>query len=195
MKKLSVLLGIFLVVLMLGSVSAISKPTGIVPNIRDFAYDESRVAFRPVLSILVDKETIDLGDSATFTIDLTTTIPDSDYTDSDYQVQFAGWVFADKEGNMIKSKEFTKVEGSFSDTVTIKPTSVGEYALVGLIIQYDQTYTATGWTTSPEEVKVKEAKKLTVVTPAPPTPTTPEISTWAKVWDSIVNFFKGLFSG
>jgi len=194
MKKL-----IFLVlslIFLVGMVSAISSPKITKPSIRDFSGETASV-FQPFLSILVDKETISLGETATFTIDLSTSSPDNDYTDGTYQVQYVGWIIVDKDGNIIDSKDFTRIYGSFSDTVKFTPTTTGEYALVGLIIQYDQTYdTATGqWITSPEEIKVKEAKKLSVIAPTPPTPPTPSIGQWiVNIWNSIINWFKGLFS-
>ena len=234
-KFMCLLVGVLLVVSLMSFASAMTVPTTVKPHIRDFAYDETRVVFRPLLSILVDKETINLGESATFTISLTTTAPDSDYTDGTYQVQYAGWVFADKDGNMVKSKEFMRVYGSFSDTVIVTPTTIGEYALVGLIIQYDQTYdsTTSSWITSPEEVKVKGAKKLIVtkidvyrfqndvctktsiltterttndydtlaecqekIIGPPPTPQTPGIIGWlGNIWQSIIDWFSGLFGG
>ena len=194
MKKL-----IFLVlslIFLVGIVSAISSPKITKPLIRDFSGETASV-FQPFLSILVDKETISLGETATFTIDLSTSSPDNDYTDGTYQVQYAGWIIADKDGNIIDSKDFTRIYGSFSDTVEFTPTAIGEYALVGLIIQYDQTYdTATSqWITSPEEIKVKEAKKISVIAPTPPTPPTPSIGQWIlNIFNSIINWFKGLFS-
>ena len=191
-------LGVLLILLVgtIGTISAVPYPPLVKPNVRDFAYDETRVVFRP-LSILVDKETIKLGESATYTIDLTTTVPDSDYSDGSYQIQFFGGVFADKDGNVIESREFRRVYGSYSETFTVKPTKVGEYALVGIIIQYDQTYdSATSqWITSPEEILVKEAKKLTVSL-SPPPPVTPGIIAWfSNAWQSILDFFSGLFGG
>lgn len=191
-KFMCLLLGILLVVSIMSFASAIQVPTTTKPQIRDFAYDETRVVFRPFLSIFVDRETINLGESTTFTISLTTTAPDSDYTDGTYQVQYAGWVFADKDGNMVKSKEFTRVYGSFSDTIVIRPTEAGEYALVGLIIQFDQTYDSatSSWITSPEEVKVKEAKKVTVITPEPPIP---QVSPLSQFFINIWDWIKGLF--
>jgi hypothetical protein len=194
-KYLSVFLGILLVITLMTSVMAVSKPLIQRYYIKDFV-DETEVVFRPLLSILVDKETINLSESATFTIDLTTTAPDDDYLDGTYETQYAGWVFADDDGNVIKSQEFERAYGTFSDTVVVKPTELGEYALVGLIIQYDQTYdtTTSSWITSPEEVKVKEAKKLTVVTPAPPTPPRGPIIEWfANIWQSIVDWWNGIF--
>lgn len=186
-KKLAVI-GILLFVSLMSFASAIQVPQISEPNINDFAYDETRVIFRP-LSIFVDRETINLGESATFTIDLSTEIPDSDYSDLDFQWQYAGWAFTDKDGNIIQSKEFERVYGNFSDVVTLKPQKAGEYAFVGLIIQYDQTYDSvtSQWTTSEEITKVKEAKKLNVITPGPPTPQTPGIVSW------IGNFFSGIW--
>ena len=166
-NKFMFFLGILLVVSLMTSVIAVPKPTLQRPYIRNFAYSESRVVFRPLLSIFVDKETINLGESATFTIDMTTTIPDNDYTDGFFQWQYFGAVWTDKDGNIIDSFEFKRIYGSYSDTFTITPTEIGEYALVGLIIQYDQTYDATtsSWITSPEEILVKDARKLTVIIP------------------------------
>ncbi len=195
-NKFMCLLGILLVVSLMASVIAAPKPTLQRPNIRDFT-DETRVVFRPFLSIFVDRETINLGESATFTINLTTTIPDSDYTDGTYQVQNFGAVWADKAGNIIESIEFRRVYGSYYDTVTITPTKTGEYALVALIIQYDQIYdtTTSQWITSPEEVLVKDARKLTVETPEPPTPPRPSFGEWfSNIWNSITDWFRGLFS-
>ena len=191
-KFICLFLGILLVVSIMSFASAIQVPTTTKPHIRDFAYDETRVVFRPFLSIFVDRETINLGESATFTISLTTTVPDSDYTDLDYSVQYAGWVFADKDGNVIKSKEFARVYGSFSDTIVVRPTEVGEYALVGLIIQYDQTYDSatSSWITNPEKVMVKEARKLTVTTPEPPIP---QVSPLSQFFINIWYWIKGLF--
>lgn len=197
-NKLMCLLSVLLVVSLMTSVTAVPKPVLQRPNIRDFAYSESRVVFRPLLSIFVDREIINLGESATFTIDMTTTVPDSDYTDGFFQWQYFGAVWSDKAGNVVDSIEFRRIYGSYSDTVTITPTKTGEYALVALIIQYDQTYdTATSsWITSPEEILVKDARKLSVITPAPPTPSTPNVIEWiGNIFQSIIDWFSGLFGG
>jgi len=194
MKNKLKCLGIFILLVMTMTIVTAVPPKTTRPHIVDFS-DETRFAFRPLLSILIDKETIDLGESATFTINLVTDI-DNDYSDGTYEVQWGGWLFTDKDGNIINSQEFERVYGSFSDTVTVKPTEVGEYALVGVILYREQTYDSVtrNWTTGPEEIKVKEAKKLTVETTEPPPPPTPGIVAWftdlmsrAWVW------FTGLF--
>ena len=193
-KFVSVFLVTILVISLMTFVMASPRPTIPRPHMVDFT-EETEVAFRPLLSLLIDKETINIGESATFTIDLTTTVPDDDYTDGTYQVQYAGWVFADKDGKVIKSKEFVRIYGSFSDTVVVQPSG-GEYALVGLIIQYDQTYdsSTSQWITSPEVVKVKESSKLTVTTPQPPTIPKPGILGWIEnAWSSIKDWFSVLF--
>ena len=196
MKKiLSMFVGFLLVITLMSSVMAISNPTINKPQLKNF-YDETNVVFQPFLSVLVDKETINLGESTTFTLDLTTIIPDSDYSDGTLETQFAGWVFADEDGKVINSKEFSRIyQGSFSDTIVVKPMVAGEYALVGLIIQIDQTYDSvtSQWITSPEEVVVKEAQKLNVILPAPPIGQ-PSIGNWiANIWGSVMDWFSGLF--
>jgi len=181
MKKiLSMFVGFLLVITLMSSVMAISNPTINKPQLKNF-YDETNVVFQPFLSI---------------TLDLTTIIPDSDYSDGTLETQFAGWVFADEDGKVINSKEFSRIyQGSFSDTIVVKPMVAGEYALVGLIIQIDQTYDSvtSQWITSPEEVVVKEAQKLNVILPAPPIGQ-PSIGNWiANIWGSVMDWFSGLF--
>lgn len=194
MKNKFLFLFVILLFVSLPLVMAVPKPVP-RPQIKDFSY-ETRNVFIPLLNIFVDKETIKFGESATFIINLTTAIPDNDYSDGLYSVQYAGWIFSDKEGNIIDSKEFTRVYGSFSDVVIVKPIA-GEYVLIGLIIQYDQTYdlATNSWITSPEEVKIKEAKKLTVTSlPVPPIPSRPSIIEWlGNIFQSIMDWFSELF--
>jgi len=156
--------------------------------------------FKSIFGIqsIVGSKVVEPNTQETYQIDLSAPIPDSDWSDGSYEVQYANWVLLDKDGNIKQEGTWEKVSGKYTKSVTITtPANIGNFALVGVITQYDLTYDFPNkkWTTSEETIINKEAidleTKYSVVEPEVPIPSgfskfLTAIGTWLKsVWDWI----------
>lgn len=113
----------------------------------------------------------------TYQIDLSTDAPDTDWSDGTYQVQYGSWALVDKDGNIKQQGEWEEIsDGKYTKSVTLMtPSDIGNFALVGLIDQFDMSYDYTTKTwNSAETIVNKEAidlqTKYTVVAPSNPNP-------------------------
>jgi hypothetical protein len=134
-----------------------------------------------------------VGNMQTYTINITTTPPDSDYSDGSYQVQYGSWALLDKSGNMINKGDWEQINGSYYKQITLTiPSNPGDYIIVGLIYQYDMKFNTTTlkWDTVSEGVVSKEAMNLNAKVIAPPTPKPPDI---LQVLKNFWCWFIGLF--
>lgn len=197
-NKIFGIAGIFLFLMLCVSlVSAIPRPEKLDISEENIAIMQKQRAFNSFLSIFTSEEKIYLGDSVSYNIQLATSMPDDDYSDGTYQQQFGGWVFINDDGDIFEEHEFERVYGLFEDEGEITPTEGGKYALVALIIQYDQTYNqATGeWETEPEETLIRESNRLDVTDlDAPPTPSIGIFSYIGKLLAGFWSWFIGLFT-
>jgi hypothetical protein len=134
-----------------------------------------------------------VGSAQTYTINITTAFPDSDYSDGTYQVQYGGWVLMDKNGNAIQKGDWEQINGSYCKQITLTiPSSPGDYVIVGLIYQYDMKFNPTTlkWEIVSEGVVAKEAMNLNAKVIAPQTPKPPDI---LQVLRNFWCWFIGLF--
>jgi hypothetical protein len=135
-----------------------------------------------------------VGSMQTYTINITTTPPDSDYSDGSYQVQYGSWALIDNNGNIINKGSWEEVSGNYYKQVSLTiPSSPNNYVLVGLIYQYDMKYNSSTmkWEIVNQQVIQKEAMNLNARVIAPQKPPAPS---FADIINSIINWLKGLFS-
>jgi len=131
----------------------------------------------------------------TYQIDLSAPIPDSDWSDGTYQVQYANWALIDSSGNIIQEGTWEKINGKYQKSVTITtPSNIDDFALLGMITQFDITFNeATGqWTTSEERIVNKEAidlkTKYTIEEPE-----VPFAGGFGGFIGTIINWLKGIW--
>jgi hypothetical protein len=127
-----------------------------------------------------------VGSVQTYTINITVTPPDSDYSDGSYQVQYGSWALLDKNGNIINKGDWEQINGSYYKQITLTiPSNPGDYVIVGLIYQYDMEFNTTTlkWDIVSEGVVSKEAMNLNAKVIAPPIPKPPDI------WQVLKNFW------
>jgi hypothetical protein len=148
------------------------------------------------LQSIVGSQTVEPNTQHTYQIDLSAPIPDSDYTDGTYQIQYANWALVDSNGNIIQEGTWEKIDGVYTKSVTITtPANIGDYILLGMITQFDMNFDSnTGqWITSEETIINKEAIDLktehSITAPEVPIP-----GGFTKFIASIVEWFKNLWS-
>jgi hypothetical protein len=135
-----------------------------------------------------------VGSQQTYTINITTTPPDSDYSDGTYQIQYASWALLDSSGNIISKGDWEEVRGRYYKQITLTiPSNPGNYVITAVIYQYDMRYNATtlSWNVVKEGVVAKEAISLNAKVIAPPRLQPPPIT---NIISKIVDWLKGLFS-
>lgn len=136
------------------------------------------------------------GTTQTYQIDLSTNIPDTDFTDGDYQIQYANWVLVDEDRNIIEQGGWEEINGTYNKNVTLTlPEELNKYALIGIINQYDMKYdfTTKEWKQIKDEVVVKEAYNLRTSLPVPEKPSSPTFEKLKNIIDNFVDWIKGLF--
>ncbi len=142
--------------------------------------------------IVGEKEPL-VGSLQTYTISVSATKPDSDFSDGSYQLQQANWALIDKAGAIKQQGEWEEVDGTYTKTVTITiPTEPARYVLIATIYQYDMVYDTTtkAWKITKEEVVAKEAYDIRSVPPAPPIKPPPS---FGEIIKKIVDWLKSLF--
>jgi hypothetical protein len=135
-----------------------------------------------------------VGSQQTYIINITTTPPDSDYSDGTYQIQYASWALLDRNGNIISKGDWEEVRGRYYKQVTLTiPPNPGNYVIVGIIYQYDMRYNPTtlSWSIVNEGIVAREAMDLNAKIIAPPKPSLPQFT---NILSSIINWLKSLFS-
>lgn len=136
------------------------------------------------------------GSTETYSISLTAPVPDSDYTDGSYQIQYASWALIDKDENIKQQGEWEKVQGSYQKQVTINvPSELNKFGIAGVIVQYDMQYnfSTKQWSITKEDIVAKEM--LNVATKLP-VPFNPPVPGWSKIADwfkSFLDWLAGLF--
>ena len=145
---------------------------------------------------VIGPQVVEPNTQHTYEIDLSATIPDSDWSDGTYEVQYANWALIDSSGNIKQQGNWEQVNGKYVKSVTITtPSDIGDYALLGMITQFNMTYdSSTGqWVTSEEQIINKEAIDLkteyTIEEPEVPIP-----GGFQKFIQIIIDFFKNLWS-
>ena len=135
----------------------------------------------------------------TYQISLNTTTPDSNYSDGSYQVQYSNWALVNTNNTIVQQGEWeTITNGIYNKNITITvPNDLSQNVLIAMIYEYDMNYnfTTSNWTTSSESIKVKEGINLKTGLPIPVNPNPISLNIFSRIWDSIINFFKGLFGG
>lgn len=156
-------------------------------------------------SVTVDKKNLELGESAIFTINLTSDLSDLNYSDGFYSEHYIGWVFTNENGDVIESKQFEKINNTYLEIKTITPPEIGNYSLMAFIIEYNQSYNkqTEEWTTSPEIIKIQRGETISVTKtsipetpiPAPPIISSPNVISWfLGILQTIWDWFKSLFT-
>jgi len=144
---------------------------------------------------MLGNTTIQPNSIQTYTINLTAPTPDNDWSDGNYQVQYANWALIDSNGNIKLQGNWEKINGIYNKQITITtPSNIGNYVLLGVITQYNMTYDySLGiWNHAEEQLINKEAinlkSKYSIISP-----TNPSASGWNNFLSSIINWFKNLF--
>jgi hypothetical protein len=135
-----------------------------------------------------------VGSQQTYTINITTTPPDSDYSDGSYQIQYASWALLDSSGKIISKGDWEEVRGTYYKQITITiPPTPQNYVITAIIYQYDMKYNPSTqkWDIVKEDVVAKEAISLNAKVIAPPKPQPPSIM---DVINRIIDWLKNLFS-
>lgn len=134
------------------------------------------------------------NDQETYTIELTTTTPDTDYSDGNYQVQYANYGLMDSDNNILVEGSWQEVEGVYQTQVMLENLVVGDYILFAVITQFDMTFDSQSgtWITSDEYILVNEAISITVEHAITP-PTSPNPSGFSNLLDSLMNWLSGLW--
>jgi len=131
----------------------------------------------------------------TYQIDLSASIPDSDWSDGTYQIQYANWALVDSSGNIIQEGTWEKINGVYQKSVTITtPSNIGDFVLLGMITQFDMTFNNVigQWETGEEYIVNKEAIDLkteySIIEPEEPVP-----GGFIRFITSIINWLKDLW--
>ncbi len=167
-----------------------------ISNWIDSIIDWIRNLFANIFTFsITGPQTVEPNTQATYTIDLNAQIPDSDWSDGTYSVQYGNWALIGENSNIKQQGTWEKINGQYSKSVTLTtPSNIGDYILVGIITQIDMNYNFdTGqWTTGEEQIINKEAidlkTKYTVEAPEVPLP-----GGFQKFINDIINFLKNLF--
>ena len=129
-----------------------------------------------VQQTIIGDKIVEPNTLATYQIDISTNIPDKNYSDGTYQVQYGAWALVDKDGNILKNSDWEEINGEYKKSVTITtPNNIGDYALIGLIEQFDMDYSYNNkvWN-SKESIANKEAinleTKYSIIEPEKPSP-------------------------
>lgn len=146
------------------------------------------------LTITGEKE-VEPNTQHTYFIDMATEEPDNDWSDGSYQIQYGSWALIDKNENIKQEGQWEELDnGIYIKSVTITtPSEIGDYALVGLIDQFDMVYDyQTKQWSSIETIVNKEAIDLkseyTVEEPSKPVP-----SSFTQLIQRIIEWIKDLF--
>ncbi len=144
---------------------------------------------------VIGPKTVEPNTVHTYQFDITVTMPDSNYSDGVYQIQYANWALLDSDGNIIQEGTWEKVNGVYSKSVTITtPSNIGEFALLGIITHFNMTWDTTigQWETGEEYIVNKEAIDLktehSITEPEEPIP-----GGFTKFITDIINWVKNLW--
>lgn len=130
---------------------------------------------------------------AKFTINLTTTAPDTNCDDGFCQKQYGKWAVVGPNRQIIAESEYAEVtDGKYNvDASFTTPSLLGKYVLLSLIVQTDSTYDSATqtWSSTPYAEKVKDVKSFRVT--STPSVTPPSIGfnfvDWlTSIWDSLL---------
>lgn len=143
---------------------------------------------------IIGADIITPGTQESYSISLETNIPDSDYSNGSYQVQYGNWALVNGEGEIISEGEWEEVFGTYTKDVKIQiPSKLDDHALIGVINQYDMNYDfdTNKWVITNEEIVTKEGINLQTKLSAPEKPT-PFFSKLKNIIQSIFDWFRNL---
>jgi len=192
MKRLLNIFGIFLVLTLMTSVMAISKPSR--PEITDLStidYD-FRVPIFPMLSI-TGVDAIAVGKSSNHDWALAVDYyPDKDISDLTYSWFFGIWAIMDNAGNIVEQIPKEKDLGS-SNTYIGEAIhtfdEAGTYYYVPAMLEVKQEFRDGEWVVTSEEIIEKEVAKVNVAG-VPGTPILTKIGDFfSRLWSWILSWF------
>ena len=143
-------------------------------------------------SIIGPSEMVDPGASVSYEINIDTgSNKDTDYSDGTYEARQATWVFIDSDDNILEQGDWQEIDRYYIETVSLTaPLTPGEYAIVGMVIQDEATYSNGVWSWGEWDVINKEISNLCVGVPIPPPPVPPVL---AEVFGKILDWLSGYF--
>jgi len=192
-KILNSIIGIFLVITLMSSVMAVSRPSR--PTLTD---DLARIDFDfrvpvfPMLSI-IGEDTIAVNTRVSQDFELTAPdFPDKDISDLTYSWFFGIWAIMDNSGNVIaqipKEKDLGNLR-TYKGGVYHTFTESGDYYFIPAILEVKQEFKDGEWVVTSEEIIEKEVSKITVIG-LPGEPSVSKIGDFfGRIWDWILSWF------
>ena len=194
MKK--IIIGLLIILLSVGFVSAVPNPTLISKPTWVFLSNYRVLNPYQKLYSIVGEEQPLVGSSQTYTIDLSVSTPvDDDYTDKTFAVRWGNWALIDENQNIIEQGDWEEVNQNYHKEVTITiPNNPSKYVLLGVIVENKAVWNddTNSWDWQGEEVLSKEALSITTSLPVPvkPSITFSFTDLLSKIWNWFLNLFR-----
>lgn len=132
------------------------------------------------------------GSTQTYNIDLSVPVPDSDFSDGYYEIQYANWILSDEDGNSLQEGAWVEVKGSYikDATITVPNVQNKNYVIASIITQINGTYDygSETWSFSEEVPIIQEGIDVKTKNSINP-PISPGPGGFSKFIQAIKNLF------